>query len=713
MRRAARRRLPGLRRRPAHLRRRPSGAAGCSRGPARRRRRAAAAGSGCCFPTGVDFVLAWLAAVRIGAIAVPISTFSTARELRDLCCARRRRPRARCARLPGQRLRRRARRRGGIRSPPASSRRATAPSPRRTSAACGSTASRRSEALAAADVPDAVLDAVEDDVTPDDRMVIVHTSGSTSAPKGVIHQHGPLLGHLDNAQRDPRPARGGRPVLELADVLDRWARVQRRRRARRRRHAPVLGGDRPGRGARLHRAGAPRAHQRLRGVDRGTWSRTRRSRRRDFSSIRSGNLYPFLPAAIRPTDPELRHNMLGMTETGSVCLMSGDETDQPEHRRGSFGRPVPGLDAPRRRPRDARRRAGRRRRRAVVPRARSLMEGYYGRERYEIFTPDGWYRTGDLFHVDADGFFYFHGRRGDDDQDRGRERVAASRSKPRSATRPVGSRRWCSASPDPERDQVVAAVILRRTRHRPRSRRAAHRAAHAALGVQGAAPVPRARARRPADAVERQARPRRDRGAVRVSAANGSAPCRRCVRRWAEEQPDARRSSSPTTTRSPTASSSAAARALGRGTSPTSAWARARASGVLMPNGTAWPVVAFGAMPRRRHARAAQHLPPPARARGAAAHRRGRAPRVLPASSSAATTSPTSMAISPELVAGADADGRRRAAAAHDHGVGRPTVPCRRAGRDPSSSPRSTRRCGRPTTSPSCSRPGAAARRRV
>jgi len=39
---------------------------------------------GLLFPTGVDFVLAWLAAVRIGAIAVPISTFSTARELRDV-----------------------------------------------------------------------------------------------------------------------------------------------------------------------------------------------------------------------------------------------------------------------------------------------------------------------------------------------------------------------------------------------------------------------------------------------------------------------------------------------------------------------------------------------------------------------------------------------------------------------------------------------------
>ena len=37
-----------------------------------------------CFPTGVDFVVAWLACVRIGAVTVPISTFSTADEIATL-----------------------------------------------------------------------------------------------------------------------------------------------------------------------------------------------------------------------------------------------------------------------------------------------------------------------------------------------------------------------------------------------------------------------------------------------------------------------------------------------------------------------------------------------------------------------------------------------------------------------------------------------------
>ena len=39
---------------------------------------------GLCFPTGIEFVVAWLAVVRIGAVAVPISTFSTADEIATL-----------------------------------------------------------------------------------------------------------------------------------------------------------------------------------------------------------------------------------------------------------------------------------------------------------------------------------------------------------------------------------------------------------------------------------------------------------------------------------------------------------------------------------------------------------------------------------------------------------------------------------------------------
>jgi len=41
------------------------------------------------------------------------------------------------------------------------------------------------------------------------------------------------------------------------------------------------------------------------------------------------------------------------------------------------------------------------------------MQGFHRREREEVFEPDGWYRTGDAGHFDADGWFYFTGRLGE------------------------------------------------------------------------------------------------------------------------------------------------------------------------------------------------------------------------------------------------------------------------------------------------------------
>ncbi len=42
---------------------------------------------------------------------------------------------------------------------------------------------------------DAFLAAAEAGVQPDDPVAIVHTSGSTADPKGVVHRHGALVGH--------------------------------------------------------------------------------------------------------------------------------------------------------------------------------------------------------------------------------------------------------------------------------------------------------------------------------------------------------------------------------------------------------------------------------------------------------------------------------------------------------------------------------------
>ena len=179
---------------------------------------------------------------------------------------------------------------------------------------------------------------------------------------------------------------------------------------------------------------------------------------RDLSSIRSGNLYPIMPERLRPRDPELRHNMLGMTEAGSVALMTPDESDQPEHRRGSFGRPVPELEARVVDPESlAERAAGELG--ELWLRGPLLMEGYYGRERWTTFTADEWYRTGDLFSRDDDGFFYFAGRRDDMIKTGG---ANVSPREVEAVLRDVtgGLVPIVFGVPDAERGEIVAAVVI-------------------------------------------------------------------------------------------------------------------------------------------------------------------------------------------------------------------------------------------------------------
>jgi acyl-CoA synthetase (AMP-forming)/AMP-acid ligase II len=369
-------------------------------------------------PTGSEFAVAFLAAARIGAVAVPLSTFSTAAELRVLL------RNADAALLLAAASYRShdyaAALRGAVpeldlaAAPPLFA--ASVPALRRIAFAgpvAGSARDWSVSSLVASGrkVASGVLEAAEAAVGPGDRLAIVHTSGSTGDPKGVIHLHGALIRHLDNLNRIRRYATGevlfsNSPFFWIAGLA-----------------YSLLGALVAG--AKLVCSNAPRAAGVLDVLERerptlvngfaqsvAHLPRDPTFAGRDLSSIRRGNLYPILPDAVRPTHPDLRHAMLGMTETGSVCLASDDESDQPEHRRGSFGRPVPGFEA------------------AVVDPASGeacgvgklgelrlrgpfLTEGYFGRERHEVFEADGWFRTGDLFTVDGDGFYYFAGRRGD------------------------------------------------------------------------------------------------------------------------------------------------------------------------------------------------------------------------------------------------------------------------------------------------------------
>ncbi len=285
--------------------------------------------------------------------------------------------------------------------------------------------------------------------------------------------------------------------------------------------------------------------------------------------------------------------MLGMTEAGSVCLVDEDESDQPEHRRGSFGRPAPGLES-----------------RIVDPdtgvvsgvdeigelwlRGPFMMEGYYGRERSETFTPDGWFRTGDLVRVDADGLHYFKGRHGD------MIKTAGANVSPREVEAAIadvsGLQAHVLGVDSADRGQIVAAALVlpdgddMTAAELDELRR---RLAARAVRVQGAQdPAADAEVRR-ADDVERQARrPRPARSGWRMpergddpgpDRRTGAAPGNEAGHRQRRRGPDLRRSARP------------AAREVARRLVAGGVGKRTRV-GLLMPNGIEWAVTAYAAM---------------------------------------------------------------------------------------------------------------------
>jgi acyl-CoA synthetase (AMP-forming)/AMP-acid ligase II len=417
---------------------------------------------GLLYPNGSAFVVAWLAAARLGAVTIPLSTFSTAAELRTLLggadievllATTTFRGRDYVAALPEA-----VPELDLAAAPPLAA--PTAPALRRIAfdgVEPGIDGAWSIDALVASGsaIGADVLTAASNRVTPADRMVIIHTSGTTRTPKGVIHQHGPLIRHLDNLNElrrygPPEVLFSNSPffwiggfaysllgtlvagaTLVCSNATDPTGVLDLLERAR-----PTL----------VNGFAATVAHL----------AKDPSFPRRDLSSIRRGNLWPIMPAATRPADPELRHNMLGMTEAGSVCLASDDESDQPHHRRGSFGLPVAGFDV-----RIADPDSGADRGAGEVGelwlRGPFLMEGYHGREHHETFTADGWYRTGDLFHTDADGFLYFTGRRGE------MIKTAGANVSPREVAAAItdvtGLVAHVIGVDDEERGQLVAAAV--------------------------------------------------------------------------------------------------------------------------------------------------------------------------------------------------------------------------------------------------------------
>ncbi len=401
---------------------------------------------GLLYPNGPDFVVGMLAAARIGAMVVPFSTFATARELREqlvdadveiLLSAASFRSHDYVQRLSevlagadfdsGDRVLCSA-----------------APQLRHVAFAHETACAR------AGTIDPTLLRAIEDDVHACDPLAIVYTSGSTSAPKGVVHTHAALLGHQRNLNTIRRLTASDKlfcnspffwiggfafgllatlvagSTLVCSNALDAGATLD------------LLEAEKP---TMTNGFAAGIAHL----ADHPSYAE------RDLSSMRRGNLYPIMSPDIRPADPELRHNMLGMTEAGSVVLIDGDESDQPETRRGSFGKPAPGFETTIVDPNAAG--VG-----ELCIRGPYVMQGYYKRSREECFDADGWFHTGDLVRADADGFVYYVGRLSTMIKTAGANVSAAEVEQ--AITRVTGAEVHVVGVPDTKRGELVAAVVV-------------------------------------------------------------------------------------------------------------------------------------------------------------------------------------------------------------------------------------------------------------
>jgi acyl-CoA synthetase (AMP-forming)/AMP-acid ligase II len=373
---------------------------------------------GILLPNGIEWVIAWAAVTRIGAIAAPVNTFYAAPELATMLRHADVRVLITCpffgahdylerlTQITPELSSATAPRRLMLRSLPQL----------RHVLVWGGDAPAWATAIDESTEPDqdvlTVVAGMEDDVTPADPMLLTYTSGSTGEPKGVVHGNGPLLRHGRNLAAmsgigpddriwTPMPlcwvggfsftllrAMSVGAAFVTQDRMDVEVALQLLERER-----VTCVSAWPALGAQLA------AHPDFPSVD--------------LSALRLGTFYQGRSPQSRPADPGLSVTSLGMSETAGPHTFWTEEEDRagsPEEFRGSFGHQMPGVshrivdadgkDLPEGTEGE------------VLVRGYSLMLGLYKHEHGEVFDADGWYHTGDRGYFDR-GWFFFTGRNSD------------------------------------------------------------------------------------------------------------------------------------------------------------------------------------------------------------------------------------------------------------------------------------------------------------
>ncbi len=262
----------------------------------------------------------------------------------------------------------------------------------------------------AGDAASRIVDPLTATVTPSDPMVIMFTSGSIGAPKGVVHSHGNALGAVASGLASRCIDSDTRLYLPMPFF---W-----------------VGGFGSGvlsalvAGATLVTEEIPHPDTTLGLLDRERvtlfrgWpdqaealARHPRRAEADLSALRPGSLEALLPPEQR-AKPGARATLFGMTEAfGPYCGYPAD-TDMPRSAWGSCGRPFPGMEVRITDP-DTAEPVSAGTIGMIELRGPHTLRGICRRRREDLFTADGFYPTGDLGRLDEEGFLFYHGRSDD------------------------------------------------------------------------------------------------------------------------------------------------------------------------------------------------------------------------------------------------------------------------------------------------------------
>ncbi|MEB4212180.1 class I adenylate-forming enzyme family protein [Mycobacterium sp. 94-17] len=256
-------------------------------------------------------------------------------------------------------------------------------------------------------VPQALLRACESTVRGADDLVVIYTSGSTSDPKGIIHTHATAITHsrFIATQHEWKPCDRvyvpmaffwvGGLVFGLLGPMQTGVTILTEHRFEPGDVLRLLESERA-----TYATGFPHIGPAL--TNHPDFAST------DLSCLRAGYHQALLRPDLRAADPSLRVTQLGMTETCSSHTWWPPHESVPQSKRGSLGVSAPGyehrivdefgVDVP-----DGV--AG-----EICVRGVAMMRGMVGRQRGELFDADGWYHTKDAGYRDDDGHLYFTGR---------------------------------------------------------------------------------------------------------------------------------------------------------------------------------------------------------------------------------------------------------------------------------------------------------------